>query len=39
MKTKLGVYQAENLQLKKTTQELRDEVDKLKKKEGENENA
>ena len=39
MKTKLGVYQAENLQLKKATEELKDEVDKLKKKEGKNENA
>ena len=39
MKTELEVYQAENLQLKKTTQELKDEVDELKKKEGKNKNA
>ena len=36
MKTKLEV---ENMQLKKTTQELNDEVDMLKKKEGKNKNA
>ena len=36
MKTKLEV---ENMQLKKTIQELNDEVDMLKKKEGKNKNA
>ena len=39
MKTELEVYQAENLQSKKTTQELKDENDELKKKEGKNKNA
>ena len=39
MKMKLEVYQAENLQSKKTTQELEDKNDELKKKEGKNKHA